>query len=498
MKIAGLCCLLLLLVGTVGFTDDHDSDEIVVQLATGVSISTINARYNTTTDEVLLNGSAYELQVSDPSLLDSTVAAMQNDPDILMVDFNYFGESPEAVRRTIAVIDNSPTTAKYHDQDAYNRVKAPQAQTVSTGLGVVVAVIDTGVDYNHPDLANHILRDQSNNVIGYDYVDNDNDPMDAGNGIDDDLDLLIDEGVGHGTHVAGIISLIAPGAKILPIRALNSDGVGTATQVANGIDFAYHYAKDHDVPMVINLSLGFPTDSFVIDDAIQEALEEGIPVIASAGNDNSSAPHYPAALAFKNSKAISVAATDQNAIKADFSNFGKGWIDLCAPGVGVYSTFPGGQFAWWSGTSMSAPFASGEAALVLSLLSLQGGGHPKFSTILGYLSNGVDQIYDVNPAFKKGRLLGNGNIDIYAAVLQVQGADVLKVKKATFDSATGKLIVQADSDRIPAPVLTVEGLGTMIFDGVKYRFKATLSTSPASVTITSTAGGIITAYVGIK
>lgn len=499
MKIAALCCSLMLIFAALVFAEDHDADEIVVQLATGVSIDTINARYNTTTEEVLLNGAVYEVEVSDSSLLDSTVAAMQKDPDILMVDFNYFGESPEAVRRTIAVIDASPTASKYHDQDAYNRVKAPQAQTISTGLGVVVAVIDTGVDYNHPDLASHILRDQSNNVVGYDFVDNDSDPMDAGNGLDDDLDGMMDEGTGHGTHVAGIISLVAPGARILPIRALNSDGYGTATILAKSIDYAYQYAKANHVPMVINLSLGLPTDSFVVDDAIQEALEEGIPVIASAGNDNSASPHYPAASAFKNgAKVVSVAATNQNAIKADFSNFGKGWIDLCAPGVGIYSTFPGGQYAWWDGTSMSTPFVSGEAALVLSLLQLQGGDHIKMSTILSYLFTGVDYIYEVNPALKKGKLLGNGNIDLYSVLLEVQGSDILKVKKATFDPAIGKLTVIASSNGIPAPKLTVEGFGPMVYDGSKYKFKTTLSSAPISITITSTSGGLTTAYLGTK
>lgn len=497
MKTGLFCFSLLLFFVGFGYTEDHDADEILLQLSAGVSIDTINARYNTTTEEILLGGTTYEVKVADSSLLDSTITAMQSDKDIVMVDFNYFGQSPEAVRRTIAVIDSSPTPSKYHDQDAFNRVKAPQAQTISTGLGVVVAVIDTGVDYNHPDLANHMLRDQSNNVIGYDFVDNDTDPMDSSNGVDDDVDGQMDEGAGHGTHVAGIISLIAPGAKILPIRVLNSDGVGAATLVAKGIDYAYEYAKTNNVPMVINLSLGFPTDSFAVDDAIQEALEEGIPVIASAGNDNSSAPHYPAASVFTGGlSVVSVTATDANAIKAGFSNYGKKWVDLCAPGIGIYSTFLGGNYAWWDGTSMSAPFVSGEAALILSMLQLRTGETATLTAVLSYLSSGVDYIYDVNPSFKKGNLLGNGNIDLYSAVLQARGADTLTVKKAIYDSARMKLTVIANSNKAPGPVLKVEGLGDMVWDGRRYKFKALLASRPSSVDITSTGGGIVTAYVG--
>jgi subtilisin family serine protease len=494
-------CSVLLFFATFGYTDDHEATEILLQLANGVSIDTINARYNTETEDVLLLSgvTTYQVEVDDSGLLDSTVAAMQKDPDILLVDFNYFGQSPEAVRRTIAIIDSAPTISKYHDQDAFNRVKAPQAQTISTGLGVVVVVIDTGVDYDHPDLASHILRDQVNNVIGYDFVDNDSDPMDSLNGIDEDVDGQVDEGAGHGTHVAGIISLLAPGARILPIRVLNSDGIGTATLVAKGIDYAYQYAKTNHVPMVINLSLGFSTDSFAVDNAIQEALEEGIPVIASAGNDNSSAPHYPASAVFKGGlKVVSVASTDPNAIKAAFSNYGKGWVDLCAPGMGIYSTFLNGQYAWWDGTSMSAPFVSGETALILSLLELRSGETATLAAVLAYLASGVDYIYAVNSAYKKGKLLGNGNIDMYSAVLQVKGADTLTVKKATYDPAKGKLTVIVNSNKAPGAALKVEGFGDMKYGGKTYKFKTSLATRPPSVDITSTGGGIVTAYIGTK
>jgi hypothetical protein len=491
------CALCVFLSAVCVFAeDDHDSNEILIQLAPGVSINTINARYGTSTEDVLIKGTVYKVKVPDANNLDATVAAMKADPDIAMVDYNDFGEAPEAVRRTIAVIDTAPTFSKYHDQDAYNRIRAPQAQTLSTGIGAVVAVIDTGVDYRHRDLASHILRDSQGKVVGYDFVQNDRDPMDSTNGIDDDHDGAIDEGAGHGTHIAGIISLVAPGAKIMPLRVLNSDGVGAADAVARAIEYAVDYAEERKVPMVINLSLGFPTQSFVVLEAVQEALEHGVPVVASAGNDNAR-PHYPAAY----SATISVAAIGSNGVKASFSNYGKNRIDLSAPGVGIYSTYLKGKYAWWDGTSMSAPFVSGEAALVMSMLQLQlqpTDDHPPVN-ISVYLKKGVDYIYEVNPAYRDGAQLGSGSIDLYSTLLQIQGADNLTVQKAIYTSATKDLTIWAKSSKTPTARLSVTGIGLMTYDPSRnlYVMTKALGSSRSSVTITSTGGGIITAYVGV-
>lgn len=476
--------------------DEHDSDEIILQLAPGVSIDTINAHYNTTTDDVLISGSVYKVKVSDPSLLDSTVAEMQKDPDIALVEFNYFGDTPEGVRRTLAVVDANPTPSKYQDQTAYTRISAAEAHTISTGQNVVVAVIDTGVDYNHPDLANHIQRDNTNKVVGYDFVDNDDDPMDSTNGIDDDNDGQIDEGAGHGTHIAGIISLIAPDAKILPIRVLNSDGFNTVDAVAKGIDWAVEYAKENKLKMVINLSLGLPKNSFLLLDSIEEALHDGIPVIASAGNDNSSVPHFPAANDNTQGDVVGVAGTDQNDIKASFSNFGIGWIDISAPSVGIYSTFLNGQYAWWDGTSMSAPFISGETALVMSTLLAKGVEEPSLASILKPVENGVDYIYNINPAFKLSNQLGRGRVDLYSAVQIANGSDILSVKKATF-TGDGKLVLEVKSSAGSKPVLKVEGVWKMRYSSKKNRYvlSKSMSVPPPFVTVTSSKGGTIQIYL---
>ena len=295
---------------------------------------------------------------------------MKTDPDLLWAELSYFGESPEAGRRTLAVIDGDPTPGEYFDQEVLVPMRVKEAQQISKGAGVVVAVIDTGVDYNHPDLTDHILRDQSNAVIGFDFVDNDNDPMDETNGIDDDGDGDVDEGAGHGTHVAGIIALIAPEAKIVPIRVLDSEGSGTADNVATAIRW---FINDANVPVpkkVINLSLGVPNVDRVevIHDVIDEEIEEaGLPifVVASAGNDGLPEVHYPAS----EGDVLSIAAVDKHDVHADFTNYKD--VDVAAPGIadnstgiGIYSTFINGQYATWAGTSMATPFATGLAALI--------------------------------------------------------------------------------------------------------------------------------------
>ncbi|MEC4820022.1 MAG: S8 family peptidase [Scytonema sp. PMC 1069.18] len=250
-------------------------------------------------------------------------------------------------------------------------VKAPETWAQGyTGEGVVVAVLDTGVDYNHNDLKRNIWTN-SKEIAG-------NGKDDDGNGYIDDVygwnfnsdnNNTLDDN-GHGTHVSGTIAGtnngfgvtgIAYDAKIMPVKVLDDSGSGSYTAIASGIYYAVNNGAD-----VINLSLGGDSSDFILQLAIQYASSQGTIVVMSAGNESASVPAYPARYA--ENWGIAVGAVDQNNNMAEFSNRA-GTTPLAyvtAPGVEVYSTVPNNDYASYSGTSMAAPHVTGVVALMLS------------------------------------------------------------------------------------------------------------------------------------
>ncbi|MFS1511252.1 S8 family peptidase [Chengkuizengella sp. SCS-71B] len=231
------------------------------------------------------------------------------------------------------------------DQYGPQIIEADSAWDITTGSSnVLVAVIDTGVDENHEDLKGKVVR-------GYDFIDNDNNPADIN---------------GHGTHVAGTVGAltdnrvgvagVAPDVKIMSVRVLDRDGFGTNEGVANGITYAADNGAD-----VINLSLGSPSSSRVVEDAVNYAWDRGVVVVAAAGNAGNRKRNYPAYY----TNTIAVAATDENDRKASFSTFGS-WVDVAAPGVDIVSTRLGGGYVSYNGTSMASPHTAGLAALLAS------------------------------------------------------------------------------------------------------------------------------------
>ncbi len=236
---------------------------------------------------------------------------------------------------------------KFTSQPAAAALQLAAAHRQSKGAGVTVAVLDTGADPSVPALRGRLLQ-------GWNYVADNADTRDKGTPAGG-------SSVGHGTFVSGLIALVAPKAKILPEKVLNGNGYGTVYGAAQAILDA-----TADGAGVINLSFGTETQppSNLLQQAIQQAQQAGVTVVAAAGNEGSNQQEYPAAW----SQALSVAAMDQtDSTLATFSNWG-GWVDVGAPGEQVVGPMPGGGYDIWAGTSMSAPLVSGQAALIRSLI----------------------------------------------------------------------------------------------------------------------------------
>ncbi|GAW92426.1 S8 family serine peptidase, partial [Calderihabitans maritimus] len=292
--------------------------------------------------------------------------------------------------------DWTPDDPGYPDQWGLPKINTPQAWDITRGSTTVkVAVVDTGVDLNHPDL-------QANLVGGYNAIN-------GGSAQDDN---------GHGTHVAGIIAAVtnngigvagvAPQVKIIPVKVLDANGSGYLSDVAEGIRWAADNGAD-----VINLSLGASVDTYTMREAINYAYNKGVVIVAAAGNDYRGTVNYPAA----NDHVIGVSATDSEDFLAYFSNIGP-QVDVAAPGLNILSTYwyqSSSTYAFLDGTSMATPFVAGLAALIRSqndsLTPDQVEGKIKAAAVdLG--APGKDDVY------------GYGRIDAYRALGNPPPGDV--------------------------------------------------------------------------
>ena len=333
---------------------DDDVDRAIinqglVQLAPGVDPYAWASKHNSQVFRVLPEPNIVLIGLAEGQEEDAQIEAMQDDPDLLWGERHFTSSAPEG--SPYYFFTSTTGTPEIVDAPALPEGLAfTQAEVCATGSDVIVAVLDTGVDTAHPDLAGNIAPNGVNMLFATWDV------SDTGNGIDDDGDGVVDEMVGHGTHVTGTILQVAPDAQILPVKVLNDDGVGDIFSVVAGI----HYAIEQDAD-VINLSLGTTFESQAIQQAIDYAESEGVIVVAAAGNGNRATPMaYPASI----DEAVSVAATTDAADKADYSNYNAA-VDISAPGNEVASAYPGGQYTIASGTSMSTPIVTGGIALVL-------------------------------------------------------------------------------------------------------------------------------------
>ncbi|MEY4668844.1 MAG: hypothetical protein RL518_1543 [Pseudomonadota bacterium] len=320
-----------------------------------------------------------------------------------------------------AIVESAatPNDPQYASLYGMKNISAPAAWDITTGsTSAVVAIIDTGIDYNHPDLVDNIatnsreipnngVDDDANGFIddyyGYDFTNNDSNPM------DDHY---------HGTHCAGTVGAKGNNGKgvagvnwtvkLLPVKVLNSYGSGTLASVAAGMNYAVKRGAK-----ILSMSLGTSSYSSTLENAVINARNAGALVVAAAGNSSSNndiLPQYPASLPQDN--VISVAASSFTDALASFSNYGATSVDLAAPGENILSTYLGGQYAYASGTSMATPHVAGMAALLLAV-------NPSLSytAIKSILLSTVDPI----PAMA-GKLVSGGRGNLYKAVLQARSS----------------------------------------------------------------------------
>ena len=313
----------------------------------------------------------------------ATVDKLSDNENILSAEPDFVWEKTDTT--TVAATDeeiNAETHFPCMDVTGVWKDCFDPAKKEAPGKGTVVAVIDTGVDYTHKDLADNIwvnegeipgngIDDDGNgyvdDVYGVDFVDGDSDPMDEH---------------GHGTHVAGIIAMtpgngggvgVAYGAKIMCVRAGQANGSFASSDIAKAIKYAADNGAD-----VINMSFGGTGRSYLVESALQDAFPSCV-LVAAAGNDGLPTTDakqagylftediYPAGYKY----VIGVMATDNNKSLAYFSNWdfkeGSGCeYEMAAPGVGIYSTLPGNRYACWSGTSMATPNVAAAAAILRS------------------------------------------------------------------------------------------------------------------------------------
>lgn len=424
-KVAVLLALSLWAFTPTGARSQAESDhlqfdirkgEIIVELKPGSSIDSVNSRHNTSTVRRIYGTNFYRLRIPANKREKKWRKRLSRDVDVLSASLNPVVTSPiTAFGRSQMGFPDGYAQLGVTFQDFQSQAELSgllglgAVRLRSTGRGVVVAVIDTGVDRTHPFLASRLWEDSRadgeiegdkidndgdglvDDCYGWDFVDDDNDPNEKAEDTSETV-------AGHGTFIAGLIALIAPGSQVLPVRAFQADGLSDAFTVAGAIK----YAADHGAH-VINLSFGSPETPEVLQEAIAYARAKGAILVAAVGNDNTELkPQFPAS----SLEAMGVAAIDLMSQKAHFSNYGQD-VNVTAPGVALISAFPGGSYATWSGTSFAAPLTSAEAALILA-------AYPRHQETERTIEETAVDIDYLNPGFEKK--LGKGRINPLAAL----------------------------------------------------------------------------------
>ncbi|MFT3744834.1 MAG: S8 family serine peptidase [Pyrinomonadaceae bacterium] len=355
--------------------------EVVVKLNRASDLAAIASQYGLHPTPIAQMGDrpVFRLRVTSNIPVEQVVSLLQADPlsRVSVAEPNYIistpvaGGTPWSLGGSWSIgwpFWNSLLGARaYGTQWMRQRLDLAAAHSVTRGIGITVAVLDTGIDVDHPLFTGKLMP-------GYDFVDNDNDPSEVG--------TASNPAFGHGTHVAGIVATVAPEAKIMPIRVLDQNGEGNVWRLARALVYAADpdgNPNTDDGADIINLSLGTTGKTDLVkrliaaetddgtgeeDPGLPQLGHPGIVVVVAAGNTGNSTKIYPAA-EHDVPGLIAVGASGVNDTISDFSTRGE-WVELMAPGDRIVSAVPGGRYGIWRGTSMAAPIVSGIAALVRS------------------------------------------------------------------------------------------------------------------------------------
>lgn len=333
----------------------------------------------------------HQIKLNSGVTIDQAIAQLTQRPEVAFVEPNH-----------VVHALSTPNDPRWSVQYGPKQIQADVAWDYwNPQWQVVIAIVDTGVDYNHPDLANKIFADANGSIIGFSAYN-------GGNPLDDN---------GHGSHCAGIAAAqtndgtgIAGVAgwngdptysdtyftQIMPCKVLSGSGSGSDFSVAQGITFATNNGAN-----VISMSLGGGFSS-TMDSACQNAWNNGLVIVAAAGNSGSSSKSYPAGF----NHVIAVAATDSSNRLASYSNYGS-WVQVAAPGSSVYSCWRNGGYATASGTSMACPHVAGEVALVWA----NNAGLAN-ADMFGIITSNFDSYTPYN-----GRTIAGGRVNAYKAIL---------------------------------------------------------------------------------
>jgi len=342
-------------------------------------------------------------KIHEGSTVEATMDKLKQDPDVEFVEPNYI---LEATSFRFSVFDKTAMTA--NDTFGVSTLSPAQQDPI------LVAVVDTGVDYMHPILQNRIFinakeisgngKDDDGNgfiddIQGWNFVTNTNDPMDDH---------------GHGTHVSGTIAGVkspteidmSGNFKIMPLKFLDGDGMGTTLDAISAISYGLQTGVK-----VFNNSWGGGGTSRALHDVVTQTYQKGALFVVAAGNESTdidATPSYPAS--FEHPNLLSIAASTSLGSLAWFSNFGKKSVDVAAPGVSIYSSMPNGMYGYMSGTSMATPYVSRVAMLMMD----QNRGISSFQ-VKEIIMDTATFVAELDPIIASG-----GIVDASKAILEAQ------------------------------------------------------------------------------